>query len=95
MGIDVIDIASGKTLLQIHEETSKQSPGDIKRGRRQLSRRDSDEQVGRALKEHFGNFSEYEVDIRNVDGKTLRQTIRDATSDAKSSKKKLGSSFWK
>ena len=95
MGIDVIDIASGKTLLQIHEETSKQSPGDIKRGRRQLSRRDSDEQVGRALKEHFGNFSEYEVDIRNVDGKTLRQTIRDAKSDAKSSKKKLGSSFWK
>ena len=95
MGIDVIDIAGGKTLLQIHEETSKQSPGDIKRGRRQLSRRDSDEQVGRALKEHFGNFSEYEVDIRNVDGNTLRQTIRDAKSDAKSSKKKLGSSFWK
>ena len=95
MGIDVIDIASGKTLLQIHEETSKQSPGDIKRGRRQLSRRDSDEQVGRALKEHFGNFSEYEVDIRNVDGKTLRQTIRDAKSDANNSKKKLGSSFWK
>ena len=91
-----IDMAGGKTLLEIHEETAKHSHGDMKnRCRRQLSRRDSDEQVGRALKEHFGNFSEYEVDIRNVDGNTLRQTIRDGKSDAKSSKKKLRSSFWK
>lgn len=63
--------------------------------RRHLGRRDSEEQVDRALREHFAHFSPEEIDVTLVSGQTLRQTIREAKSKAKPGTHKLGSSCWK
>ena len=43
--------------------------------RRQLDRRDHTEAVNRILEQHFGNYSEYDVDGRRIGGCTLREQL--------------------
>ena len=62
--------------------------------RRQLERRDTDSQVQRELNFRFPELSSVDTDIRKIDGKTLRQTIRDDKQSAKAEGRKLSSTYW-
>lgn len=84
---------SAQTLLQQHEAAAQVKNKAI-RSRTQVSRRDSDEQTDRAVREHFKQFSSVQTDIILVDGKTLRQTLKTAKKDAKAAGRKLGSGFY-
>ena len=64
--------------------------------RRRLARRATEEQVERALKEHFGDFTSFQVDILQHKGQTLRQNltadVHQKNLGGKSAR--LGSSYW-
>jgi hypothetical protein len=87
--------AVAKTLLQQHEAAAQAKGGTRPvRSRTQVSRRDSDEQTDRAVREHYKQFSSVQTDVILVDGKTLRQTLKIAKKDAKTEGRKLGSGFY-
>ena len=62
--------------------------------RRQLERRDTDEQVERDIQARFPNLCSSETDVRLLDGKCLRDTIRDDKRLAKREGRKLGPKYW-
>ena len=62
--------------------------------RRQLERRDTDEQVERDIQARFPNLCSSEIDVRLLDGKCLRDTIRDDKRLAKREGRKLGPKYW-
>ena len=63
--------------------------------RRQLQRRDTDEQVSRLLTEHFSSFSVGETDHTYVAGKNLRQTLTQYKHDKKLTQGRLSASLKK
>ena len=63
--------------------------------RRQLSRRDSDERVERALAQHFSHMSDYQMNVKLVNNRTMRQKDSEAIASTRLTKKRLGANFWK
>lgn len=64
------------------------------RQRRQLSRRKTDEQVDRSLREHFAGWSTLETHGTPIDGMTLVHRLKHDKRESKESGTRLGSSYW-
>ena len=65
-------------------------------GRRRLSRRQTDSQVERAIADHFGDFTPYQVDLLRQQGKTLRECLSQDihAKNVAGKTTRLGSSYW-
>lgn len=72
----------------------KEAGSAAKRSRKQLQRRATDEQVERCIADNFKGWSTLETHGTLVGGKSLAQRIADDKRDAKSSNRRLGSSYW-
>lgn len=64
-----------------------------KRPRRQLGRRDSEEQVNRAIARHFSHIPSEVVETARVDGLLVRDKIR-MDRQGLSAGARLGASYW-
>jgi hypothetical protein len=84
--------AKGKR--QLVDELDAAGPGAAAPKRRQLARRDTEQAVERLLRDHFPTLSKQDMDVKTVDGLTLRQTLLEAKRKAKEGKRRMNAAYY-
>jgi len=90
----IVGAANGGLLEKLDQASTNVAACPAKKKRR-LSRRSTNEQIERAVREHLGPVSPVEFHHRLIDGKSLQETIAEQKRAAKAGKKRMGASFWK
>jgi hypothetical protein len=77
--------AKAKATAQVESE---------KRSRRQLNRRDSDDKVDRVVAKHFNHLPPQVLENKTVNGKRVREQLKDDIQSCKGSKTRLTKTYW-
>jgi hypothetical protein len=68
--------------------------GATTKERRQLNRRDSDDKVDRVVERHFSHLPPQVLENKTVNGKRIRELVKEDIKACKGAKTRLGKTYW-